>query len=33
VVARHRRGRSDLGRGLYLLAAYELFLRAEEAQR
>jgi asparagine synthase (glutamine-hydrolysing) len=33
VVGRHRQGRSDLGRGLYLLAAYELFLRAAEAQR
>lgn len=30
VVDRHRRGRADLGHGLYLLVAYELFLRSRE---
>ena len=33
VVDRHRRGRADLGHGLYLLVAFELFLRAAEGGR
>ncbi len=31
VVDRHRSGRADLGHGLYLLVAYELFLRTRDA--
>jgi asparagine synthase (glutamine-hydrolysing) len=33
VVDRHRRGRADLGHGLYLLAAVEIFLRATDSGR